>query len=236
MDAGRTGRGAGSAAPAERTRRRAEHDRDGNADCRPLGRRCASPSSSSGRRPTATTWSFGRQRRPPSTASRDRVPAPTLREAIPGVSVYDVELAGSRAAWVSASGCGNFCDFTMQSATLSQRSPSVVAATSAESDTAFDFHLHGHSELLVFNDGSRAPPHRAPGRRVSVERASAAVEVHPSAPGRPCRVGGHRLRLADCGPRTRCGGGPRRARRRRPASFPSRPTRCAPRGWTAIAS
>jgi dipeptidyl aminopeptidase/acylaminoacyl peptidase len=72
-----------------------------------------------------------------------------------GSRVYDVELAGSRAAWVSAGGCGNFCDINMRSATLGQRSPRVIATTIAESDTNFDFHLHGHGELLVFNDRSR---------------------------------------------------------------------------------
>lgn len=95
----------------------------------------------------------------PATSALDRFTRPGSCPDPPGghsgVSVYDVELAGSRAAWVSASGCGNFCDFGMQSATLSQRSPSVVETISAESDTDFDFHLHGHGELLVFNDGSR---------------------------------------------------------------------------------
>jgi Tol biopolymer transport system component len=95
----------------------------------------------------------------PATSPLDRFTRPGFCPNPPGghsgVSIYDVELAGSRVAWVSASGCGNFCDFRMQSATLSQRSPSVVATTSAESDTDFDFHVHGHGELLVFNDGSR---------------------------------------------------------------------------------
>jgi hypothetical protein len=95
----------------------------------------------------------------PETSVLDRFTRPGACPNPPGghsgSSVYDVELAGSRVAWVSAGGCGNFCDITMQSAILGQRSSSVIATTSAESDTNFDFHLHGHGGLLVFNDRSR---------------------------------------------------------------------------------
>jgi hypothetical protein len=70
-----------------------------------------------------------------------------------GTRDYDVELAGSRVAWLSAGGCGNFCDVLLSSATLGQRAPAVLATTSAEAGTDYDYHLHGHGELLVFNDG-----------------------------------------------------------------------------------
>jgi hypothetical protein len=66
---------------------------------------------------------------------------------------YDVQLAGSRAAWVSSGGCGNFCDIVMRSATLGQPSPRAIAGDNVESGTDFDFHLRGHDDLLVFNDG-----------------------------------------------------------------------------------
>jgi dipeptidyl aminopeptidase/acylaminoacyl peptidase len=72
-----------------------------------------------------------------------------------GTREYDVELAGSRVAWLSAGGCGNFCDILLSSATLGQRTPAVLATTSAEAGTDYDYHLHGHGELLVFNDGPR---------------------------------------------------------------------------------
>jgi Tol biopolymer transport system component len=72
-----------------------------------------------------------------------------------GTRLYDVELAGSRAAWLSAGGCGNFCDIALTYATLDQRTPAVLATTNAEAGTDYDYHLHGHGELLVFNEGPR---------------------------------------------------------------------------------
>jgi Tol biopolymer transport system component len=72
-----------------------------------------------------------------------------------GTRLYDVELAGSRAAWLSAGGCGNFCDIALTYATLDQKTPAVLATTNAEAGTDYDYHLHGHGELLVFNEGPR---------------------------------------------------------------------------------
>ena len=43
----------------------------------------------------------------------------------------------------------------LTSATLDQRTPTVLATTSAEAGTDYDYHLHGHGGLLVFNEGPR---------------------------------------------------------------------------------
>jgi hypothetical protein len=73
-----------------------------------------------------------------------------------GPTIYDVELAGSRAAWASYFGCGNFCDFTLTFATLARRSPLELATTSSNSSGAdVEFDLHGSGDLVVFNDESR---------------------------------------------------------------------------------
>jgi Tol biopolymer transport system component len=73
-----------------------------------------------------------------------------------GPSIYDVTLAGSRAVWASFSGCGNFCDFVLTSATLGRRSPVALASTSADgSGAGVDYHVYGAGDLLVFNDESR---------------------------------------------------------------------------------
>jgi Tol biopolymer transport system component len=65
---------------------------------------------------------------------------------------YDVQLAGTRAAWVSTTSCGNFCDIELRSATLGQPSPRTIATNNVEMDIKFDFHLAGDGDLLVFND------------------------------------------------------------------------------------
>jgi Tol biopolymer transport system component len=95
----------------------------------------------------------------PATRELDRFrpPKPCREEGHgTGPSIYDVELAGSRPTWASYSGCGNFCDFILTSATLARRSPVDVASTSSNSSgPSVDYHLHGDRDLLVFNDQSR---------------------------------------------------------------------------------
>ena len=91
----------------------------------------------------------------PGTRALDRFTRPVGCPIRSGVRLFDVELAGSRAAWVSASGCGNFCDIVMRSATLAQRSPRALTSDSEEQGTDLDYHLRGDDELLVFNDRSR---------------------------------------------------------------------------------
>jgi Tol biopolymer transport system component len=91
----------------------------------------------------------------PTTQALERfgspVPCPVPSES---ASVYDVELAGSRAAWVSRGACGNFCDFTLESATLA-RDPVDLAVKNAENSSQWDYHLRGDGDVLVFNDDSR---------------------------------------------------------------------------------
>jgi WD40 repeat protein len=71
-------------------------------------------------------------------------------------AVYDVELAGSRAAWTAIISCGNYCEVKVQSATLARRAPVALASDAFNAnDTGSDFHLHGNGELLVFNDDTR---------------------------------------------------------------------------------
>ena len=92
----------------------------------------------------------------PSARALDRFSRPAeCDQGRYGTREYQVELAGSRAAWLSAGGCGNFCDINLTSATLDQRTPAVLATTSAEAGTDYDYHLHGHGGLLVFNEGPR---------------------------------------------------------------------------------
>ena len=70
--------------------------------------------------------------------------------------VYDVELAGSRAAWAEIDSCGNYCDVALETATLARRRPVAVASASFESSgDGYDFHLHGNGDLLVFDDEAR---------------------------------------------------------------------------------
>jgi Tol biopolymer transport system component len=71
-------------------------------------------------------------------------------------SIYDVELAGSRAAWSSIISCGNTCEVLFSTATLAQHSPVGVADGGADhNDELPDFHAHGDGGLLVFDDSSR---------------------------------------------------------------------------------
>jgi Tol biopolymer transport system component len=71
-------------------------------------------------------------------------------------AIYDVELAGARAAWAQIGSCGNTCDVSLESATLARHAPLALAAGYFNSsDDGFDFRLHGAGDLLVFNDGSR---------------------------------------------------------------------------------
>jgi hypothetical protein len=69
---------------------------------------------------------------------------------------YDVELAGSRAAWSQIISCGNSCEVQLVSATLARRSPQPLAFGAASSSgDEYDFHLRGAGDLLVFDDDSR---------------------------------------------------------------------------------
>jgi WD40 repeat protein len=71
-------------------------------------------------------------------------------------AIYDVELAGSRAAWAQVISCGNYCEVKVESATLARRAPVALASDAFNAnDEGFDFHVHGDGDLLVFNDNTR---------------------------------------------------------------------------------
>jgi hypothetical protein len=70
--------------------------------------------------------------------------------------IYDLELAGSRAAWATQSQCGNACDDDLYASQLGARSSEHLAfGNSDNGDPPLDFHVHGHGGVLVFNDRSR---------------------------------------------------------------------------------
>jgi Tol biopolymer transport system component len=69
--------------------------------------------------------------------------------------IYSVELSGSRAAWVSYGGCGNFCDVTLETATVDDPAPLAVAYDSVNANEGFEWPLRGDGDLLVFNVAGR---------------------------------------------------------------------------------
>ena len=73
-----------------------------------------------------------------------------------GSYLYGVELAGTRAAWVSAV-CGNFCDTEVRSASLEAPAPAKInrSASFANGDKQWDYQLHGDGGLFVFVEGTR---------------------------------------------------------------------------------
>jgi len=81
--------------------------------------------------------------------------------------VSDLELAGSRAAWATVSGCGNFCDVKLESATLDNPAPVWVLNDTISHGEQPDYSLRGDGDLLVFNldgvvriDSECGPGHR----------------------------------------------------------------------------
>ena len=84
-------------------------------------------------------------------------PTPCRTESSGGSFLYGLEIAGTRAAWVSAE-CGNFCDTALLSATLASPHPlelSTYGSFDANGDVLFDYHLHGDGDLLVFDEETR---------------------------------------------------------------------------------
>ena len=90
-----------------------------------------------------------------------RLPAPCENVGTLQYGIYDVALAGTRAAWADIEGCGNSCDVALKTATLARPSARAVADAGggggADGGDFWDFHLRGHGGLLVFNDGYREP-------------------------------------------------------------------------------
>jgi dipeptidyl aminopeptidase/acylaminoacyl peptidase len=85
---------------------------------------------------------------------RFRRPAPCGEGNAAG-AIYDVELAGARAAWAQVIACGNSCEGKLETATLTKRKPLDLAADDSDGDDRFGLHLHGDGDLLVYDDGSR---------------------------------------------------------------------------------
>jgi Tol biopolymer transport system component len=83
-------------------------------------------------------------------------PKPCRYGSSGGSYLYGVELAGTRAAWVSA-GCGNFCDADLLSASLEAPAPVELNASGSYNagETPWDYHVHGDGGLFVFDEGTR---------------------------------------------------------------------------------
>ena len=71
-----------------------------------------------------------------------------------GSGIYDLELAGSRAAWVHYGG-GNTWEFSLKSATLTDREPVQLSFESADAGTYWPYGVRGDGDVLVFNDAGR---------------------------------------------------------------------------------
>jgi hypothetical protein len=91
----------------------------------------------------------------PATRGITRFGLPHLCSAdSTGNGIYDLELAGPRVAWVYYGG-GNTWDFTLWSATLAAPRPVGLSSNSADAGEYWPYHVHGDSEVLVFNDNAR---------------------------------------------------------------------------------
>jgi hypothetical protein len=81
--------------------------------------------------------------------------AASCSDRLAGLRGHILELAGSRAAWIE-NGTGSDCvPFALVTATLTERSPRRLARGSTPCGGLLDYYLHGHGDLLVFNDGPR---------------------------------------------------------------------------------
>jgi hypothetical protein len=90
-----------------------------------------------------------------------RLPAPCANVGTLSYGIYDLELAGTQAAWAEIEGCGNSCDVGLKTATLarpSARSAGEAGGGGGAGGGEFhDFHLRGHGGLLVYNGGYGEP-------------------------------------------------------------------------------
>jgi WD40-like Beta Propeller Repeat len=70
--------------------------------------------------------------------------------------LYDVELAGTRATWVSTA-CGNSCEAFLESGTFADtraRDVSSGGSFDLDGEEMYDYHAHGDGDLLVYNEGT----------------------------------------------------------------------------------
>ena len=90
-----------------------------------------------------------------------RLAAPCANLGTLSYRIYDLALAGTRAAWADIEGCGNYCDVALKTATLAKPTSAVVDEAGGGGGAAggdfWDFHLRGHGGLLVFNGTYPAP-------------------------------------------------------------------------------
>jgi Tol biopolymer transport system component len=94
--------------------------------------------------------------------------------------IYDVELAGFRAAWASNESCGNYCDVGLRSATLGETRPvtlSYLTGVVRSGDPPWDHYLRGHGDLLVFDDGSARLVRIGSGRDACAERGETTTSI-----------------------------------------------------------
>lgn len=81
------------------------------------------------------------------------LPAPC--QGRPG-GFLELALAGSRVAWANGPHSGDTCSYALESATLADSAGLLLADDEGESCQVQDhFHVHGHGDLLVFNNGQR---------------------------------------------------------------------------------
>lgn len=74
----------------------------------------------------------------------------------PRDALIEVELAGSRAAWIAhRKGGYPGGEYALTSATLAEPTPWTVSLRGLERGQVWDYHLRGHGDFLLFNDGSR---------------------------------------------------------------------------------
>ena len=75
----------------------------------------------------------------------------------PGDALTEVELAGSRAAWITYSLGGGYPggEYALSSATLAEPTPQTVGLRGVERGQIWDYHLRGHGDVVLFNDGPR---------------------------------------------------------------------------------
>jgi hypothetical protein len=71
-----------------------------------------------------------------------------------GSGIYDLELAGSRAAWVHYGG-GNTWEFQLVSASLSDRRPATLSSNSGDAGEYWPYQVRGDDAVLAFDDGAR---------------------------------------------------------------------------------
>jgi WD40-like Beta Propeller Repeat len=71
-----------------------------------------------------------------------------------GSGIYDLELAGSRVAWVHYGG-GNTWDFSLQAAALEDRKRVELSSNSGDAGEYWKYQVRGDGDVLVFNDGAR---------------------------------------------------------------------------------